>query len=126
MIELRLSRSLFMNFSFIRWNSGHNGAFSRIFLSYNGTQAITEPFTNFSFTRWNFARHIIWGKTLFIYITKSIYIRSTSLKTLPLDLGPPFARKRVRSFFILRKRRELNILVPESTYSFVVQVFTIL
>jgi hypothetical protein len=27
----------------------------------------------------------MWGKTLFIYITKSIYIGSASLKTLPLD-----------------------------------------
>jgi hypothetical protein len=37
----------------------------------------------------------IWGKTLFIYITKGIYIGSASLKTMPLDLEPPFVRKRV-------------------------------
>jgi hypothetical protein len=35
----------------------------------------------------------IWGKTLFIYITKSIYIGSASLKTLPLDLEPPLQGK---------------------------------
>jgi hypothetical protein len=35
----------------------------------------------------------IWGKTLFIYITKSIYIGSTSLKTLRLDLEPPLQGK---------------------------------
>jgi hypothetical protein len=44
----------------------------------------------------------IWGKTLFIYITKSIYIGSASLKTLPLDLelplrgkeyGPPYSNE---------------------------------
>jgi hypothetical protein len=35
----------------------------------------------------------MWGKTLFIYITKSIYIESASLKTLPLDLEPPLQRK---------------------------------
>jgi hypothetical protein len=33
------------------------------------------------------------GKTLFIYITKSIYIGSASLKTLPLDLEPPLQGK---------------------------------
>jgi hypothetical protein len=32
-------------------------------------------------------------KTLFIYITKSIYIGSASLKTLPLDLEPPLQEK---------------------------------
>jgi hypothetical protein len=36
---------------------------------------------------------MIWGKTLFIYITKSVYIGSASLKTLPLDLEPPLQRK---------------------------------
>jgi hypothetical protein len=34
-----------------------------------------------------------WGKTLFIYITKSIYTRPASLKTLPLDLEPPLQGK---------------------------------
>jgi hypothetical protein len=35
----------------------------------------------------------IWGKTLFIYIIKSIYIGSAPLKTLPLDLEPPLQGK---------------------------------
>jgi hypothetical protein len=34
-----------------------------------------------------------WGKTLFIYITKSIYTGPASLKTLPLDLEPPLQGK---------------------------------
>jgi hypothetical protein len=33
------------------------------------------------------------GETLFIYITKGIYIGSASLKTLPLDLEPPLQGK---------------------------------
>jgi hypothetical protein len=33
------------------------------------------------------------GEDLFIYITKSIYIGSASLKTLPLDLEPPLQGK---------------------------------
>jgi hypothetical protein len=40
-----------------------------------------------------FTKYAIWGKTLFIYITKSIYIGSASLKTLPLDLEPPLQGK---------------------------------
>jgi hypothetical protein len=36
---------------------------------------------------------MMWGKTIFIYITKSIYIGSASLKTLPLDLEPPLQGK---------------------------------
>jgi hypothetical protein len=36
----------FTNFSFSQWNSGYNGAFfHELFLSLNGTQAITEPFS---------------------------------------------------------------------------------
>jgi hypothetical protein len=55
----------------------------------------------------------IGGKTLSIYITKSIYIGSTSLKTLPLDLEPPLqgkeydppysnviAKKKAKNFFL--------------------------
>jgi hypothetical protein len=34
-----------------------------------------------------------WGKTVFIYITKSIYTGPTSLKTFPLDLEPPLQGK---------------------------------
>jgi hypothetical protein len=56
-----------MKFSFSQWNSGYQGAFH------------TMEFTECT----------IWGETLFIYITKSIYIRSASLKTLPLDIEPP-------------------------------------
>jgi hypothetical protein len=87
MVEFRLSRSLFTDFSFTWWNLGYHEAFSRIF-----------------FTWWNLGYHkafptmestkcTIWGKTLFIYITKSIYIGSASLKTLPLDLEPPLQGK---------------------------------
>jgi hypothetical protein len=50
-MELRLSPSLFTNFSFAKWNLGFNGAFSRTFLSYDGTQAITEPFHRLFFLR---------------------------------------------------------------------------
>jgi hypothetical protein len=106
-MEFWLSRSLLTNFSCTPWNSRYQGAFSRITMKFWLSQSLL---TNFSFTRWNygyqgafsrttmeFTKCTIWGKTLFIYITKSIYTGSASLKTLPLDLEPPFARKRVWS-----------------------------
>jgi hypothetical protein len=96
---IRLSQSLSQTFtiSFSRWNSGYHGAFLKLsqFLSHDGIQAIMEPFSSFHdfFLTMEFTRHIIWGKTLFIYITKSIYIGSASFKTLPLDLEPPLQGK---------------------------------
>jgi hypothetical protein len=48
-MEFWLSRSLFMNFSFSRWNSGYHEAFSRT-VFYNGILAITKPFHK---SRWN-------------------------------------------------------------------------
>jgi hypothetical protein len=47
----------------------------------------------FPFFTMEFSKYAIWGKTLFIYITKSIYIGFASLKTLPLDLEPPLQGK---------------------------------
>jgi hypothetical protein len=76
-MESRLSRSLFTNILFIRWN----------------LRLSRSLFKNFSLTQWNPQNARFWGKTLFIYITKSIYIGSASLKTLPLDLEPPLQGK---------------------------------
>jgi hypothetical protein len=42
-MEFRLSWSLLMNFSFIRWNFGYHRAFSQTSLSYDGISAIMEP-----------------------------------------------------------------------------------
>jgi hypothetical protein len=71
-MEFWLSRSLFTNFFFF----------------HDGILAIRKPLHMIEFTKCT-----IWGKTLFIYITKSIYIGSASLKTLPLDLEPPLQGK---------------------------------
>jgi hypothetical protein len=92
----------------------HNGIlairkpFSRnFFFFHDGILAIRKPFSRtffftmefwlsgslshelFSFFTMEFLRCTIWGESSFhIYITKSIYIGSASLKTLPLDLEP--------------------------------------
>jgi hypothetical protein len=140
MVESRLSQSLFTNFSF-----SHGGilaitkSFSRIFLSHGGISAITKPFHKFFlFTRWNpcyheafsrifhFTRCTIWGKTLFIYITKSIYIGSTSLKTLLLDLEPPFQGKDYGPPYSNEIAKKENAFVPEITYRFVTQILILI
>jgi hypothetical protein len=68
---------------------------------------------------------MIWGKTLFIYITKSIYIGSTSLKTLPLDLEPPLQGKEYDPPYSKVIAKKVNVFVPKNTYRFVVQIFCI-
>jgi hypothetical protein len=64
-----------------------------------------------------------WGKILFIYITKSIYIGSASLKTLPLDLETPLQGKEYGpSYCNETAERKANIFVPEITYRFVTRI----
>jgi hypothetical protein len=89
-MESRLSRRLSWNF-LSQDGSRLSRSLSRTFLSHDGIQAITKPFHEF--WQWLFTRHILWGKTLFIYITKIIYIASALLKTWPLDLGLPLQGK---------------------------------
>jgi hypothetical protein len=105
-----------MNFSFSRWNSGYQGAFH----------------TNFSFSRWNsgyqesFTRTFLFhdgihkmrdlGEDSFhTYITKSIYIGSASLKTLPLDLEPPLQGKEYSpSYSNATTKKKANVFSPKS------------
>jgi hypothetical protein len=66
---------------------------------------------------------MIWGKTLFIYITKSIYIGSASLKTLTLGLEPPLQRKEYGPPYSKVIAKKVDVFVPKTTYRFVVRVF---
>jgi hypothetical protein len=122
MVESWLSRSLFTDFSFTWWNLGYHKAFSQIFLSHGGILAITEPFHEFLFHTMKFTKCMIWGKTLFIYITKSIYIGSASLKTLLLDLEPPLQEKEYGPPYSNEIAKKENVFVPEITYRFVIQI----
>jgi hypothetical protein len=76
---LGFHRAFFTTSSFFsQWNSGYQEAFLTIFFFFH--DGILE------------IRNL--GEDSFhIYITKSIYIRSASLKTLPLDLEPPLQGK---------------------------------
>jgi hypothetical protein len=109
-MEFWLSRSLSHElFLFLRCHSGYHEAFlTNFFFFQDGILAITKPFSRtFSFFKMEFLRYAIWGKTLFIYITKSIYIGSASLKTLPLDLEPRLQGKEYGPFYsnTTRKRK---------------------
>jgi hypothetical protein len=66
------------------------------------------------------------GETLFIYITKSIYIGSASLKTLPLDLEPPLQGKEYDPPYVEEIAKKENVFIPETTYRLVVRFFRIL
>jgi hypothetical protein len=68
--------------------------FTRTFLFYDGILAIKEPFTrSFLFHDGTHKMRDLREDSFHTYITKSIYIGSTSLKTLPLDLEPPLQGK---------------------------------
>jgi hypothetical protein len=74
-----LSRSLSHElFLFSRWNSGYHEAFlTNFFFFHDGILEIRD----------------LGEDSFYTYITKSIYIGSASLKTLPLDLEPPLQGK---------------------------------
>jgi hypothetical protein len=105
-------------FSFSRWNFGYHGAFlTNFFFFHDGISAITEPFSRtfsfftmefrlsrslshelFLFSRWNsrdtrYETRNLGEDSFHIYIRKSIYMGSASLKTFPLDLEPPLQGK---------------------------------
>jgi hypothetical protein len=68
--------------------------FTNFLFSHDGILAIRKPFTNFFFFHDGILQIRNLGEhSFYIYITKSIYIGSASLKTLPLDLEPPLQGK---------------------------------
>jgi hypothetical protein len=146
-MEFWLSRSLSHELSFSRWNSGYQGAFHtdfsfftmefwlsrslshELFFFHDGILAIKEPFSEtFLFSRWN-SQTVWFGGRLFsyIYITKSIYIGSASLKTLPLDLEPPLQGKEYGPpYSNTTKRMKAIVFFPEITYRHVIRLFNFL
>jgi hypothetical protein len=101
MMEFWLSGSLFsQTFYFSRWNSGYQEAFlTNFFLFHDGILEIRN-----------------FGEDYFhIYITKSIYIGSASLKTLPLDLEPPLQKKEYGPpYSNATKKRKANVFFSKS------------
>jgi hypothetical protein len=58
-----------------------------------------------------------------IYIIKSIYIGSASLKTLPLDLEPPLQGKEYGPSYSNEIGKSKTNFCPEITYRHVIQIF---
>jgi hypothetical protein len=68
----------------------------------------------------------MWGKTLFIYITKSIYIGSASLKILPFDLEPPLQGKEYVPPYSNVIAKKKAIFFSEITYRLVIRLLAFL
>jgi hypothetical protein len=96
---------------FLRWNSGYHEAFlTNFFFFYDGILAITKPLsqTFFFFHDGIFEIRDLGEDSFHIYITKSIYIGSASLKTLPLDLEPPLQGKEYGPYSNATKKSKTN------------------
>jgi hypothetical protein len=99
-------------FLFSRWDFGYHKAFLMNFFFRDGIPAITKPFSRNFFFFYNGALEIrnLGEYSLYTYITRSIYIGSASLKTLPLDLEPPLQGKEYGPFYsTTTKKRKANV-----------------
>jgi hypothetical protein len=104
--------AFFMNFLFFKMGSWLSRSLFHELFFHDGILAITKPFSRtFYFLRWDPGYHEAFFTNFFFfhdgilairdlgedsfytYVTKSIYIGSASLKTLPLDLEPPLQGK---------------------------------
>jgi hypothetical protein len=93
-MEFWLLRSLSHELSFSRWNSGYHEAFLTNFFFHDGILKIRD----------------LGEDSFYTYITKSIYIGSSSLKTLPLDLEPPLQGKEYSpSYSNTTMKRKANV-----------------
>jgi hypothetical protein len=82
-------------FLFSPWNSGYQGAFHTNFSFFTMEFWLLRSLSHELFFFHDGIRkmHDLGEDSFHIYITKSIYIGSASLKTLPLDLEPPLQGK---------------------------------
>jgi hypothetical protein len=129
-------------FSFSRWNLGYRGAFHtnflfftmeswlsrslshELFLFHDVILAIKEPFTRTFFFHDGILRmHVLEEDSFHIYITKSIYIGSATLKTMPLDLEPPLQGKQYGpSYCKAATKKKTSVFFPEITYRHVIRL----
>jgi hypothetical protein len=134
-----LSRELFPFFTMEFWLS-RSLSHELFFFFHDGILAITKPFSRtFLFSRWNSVYHEAFLTNFFlfsrwnsrnlgedsfhIYITKSIYIGSASLKTLPLDLEPPLQGKEYGPSYSDATRKSNTSFCSEITYRHVIRIF---
>jgi hypothetical protein len=120
---LAIRKPFSQTFLFSRWNSGYQKAFLTNFFFFTMEFWLSESLSHelFLFSRWNsgyqkafltnFSNTQFGGRLFsYIYITKSIYIGSASLETLPLDLEPPLQGKEYGPpYSNATKRRKANV-----------------
>jgi hypothetical protein len=90
---------------------------TNFFLFHDGILAIRKPFSRTFFLFHDGILEIrnLGEDSFHIYITKSIYIGSASLKTLPLDLEPPLQGKEYgHPYSNATKKRKANVFFPKS------------
>jgi hypothetical protein len=124
----------FHELSFSRWNSGYQEAFHELFLFFTMEFWLSGSLSRtFSFFHHGILEIRNLGEDslyIYIYITKSIYTGSASLKILPLDLepplqgkeyGPPYSNttKKVKAMLHLAT----TYFFPEITYRHGIQIF---
>jgi hypothetical protein len=67
--------------------------------------------------------HVLEEDSFHIYITKSIYIGSATLKTMPLDLEPPLQGKQYGpSYCKAATKKKTSVFFPEITYRHVIRL----
>jgi hypothetical protein len=116
------SRTFFSFFTMEFWLS--RSLSHELFLFHDGILAITKPFSRtFSFSRWNSGSTQLGEDSFYMYITKSIYIGSASLKTLPLDLEPPLQGKEYGPPYSNPTRKRKASVFPKITYGHVIRIF---
>jgi hypothetical protein len=128
-IEFWLSRSLSHElFLFSRWNSGYHEAFHTNFSSFFTMEFwLSRSLSHELFLFYDGILEIrnLGEDSFHIYITKSIYIGSASLKTLPLDLEPPLQGKEYSPSYSNTTRRSKTNFCPEITYRHVIRIFLV-
>jgi hypothetical protein len=123
---LAIRKPFSRTFLFSRWNFGYQEAFLTNFSFFTMEFWLSGSLSHeLSFFTMEFCKYAIWGKTLFIYIyiTKSIYIGSASLKTLPLDLEPPLQEKEYGPPYSNATKKIKANVFPDITYRHVIRIF---
>jgi hypothetical protein len=127
-MEFWLSRTFLL---FLRWNSGYHEAFLTNFSSFFTmefwlSRSISHELF-FFFHDGILKIRDLGEDSFYTYITKSIYIGSASLKTLPLDLEPPLQGKEYGpSYSNITMKRKAKFFSPEITYRHVIRIFSFL
>jgi hypothetical protein len=105
-MEFQLSGSLSHElYLFSRWNFGYHGAFLTIFFFFTMEFRLSGSLSHelfFLFHDGILETHNLGEDSFYIYIRKSIYTGSASLKTLPLDLEPLCKEKSMVLLILIR------------------------